>query len=127
ADHGVPDGQLSTVSAPAVTDTDFLALNFGTLSSIRLASRTIRWTFTGDGGLITAPVVVNGTVFIGSSTGKVYGIDAATGGPVWIGTSPQAIIEDSEDGGPTPPAGPAAGENLLIFHGENSLLAWKFH
>jgi outer membrane protein assembly factor BamB len=83
------------------------------------------WTFTGDGNLVTAPVVVNNTVFVGSSSGKVYGLDAQTGAQVWMGVSPLPINYDSENGGPMPPSGPAAGENLLIFPARNSLVAWQ--
>jgi outer membrane protein assembly factor BamB len=84
------------------------------------------WTFAGDGQLVTAPVVVNNTVLIGSSSGNVYGVDAGTGSQVWMGVSPQPINGDSENGGPMPPSGPAAGENLLIFVAGYKLVAWKF-
>jgi outer membrane protein assembly factor BamB len=84
------------------------------------------WTFTGDGHLLTAPVVVNNTVLIGSSSGNVYGLDAGTGSQVWVGVSPQPINVDSESGGPMPPAGPSAGENLLVFLTAHGLVAWQF-
>lgn len=76
--------------------------------------------------IVTAPVVVNNTVFVGSSTGTVFGVDATTGLQSWVGTAPAAIRADSESGGPQPPSGPAAGENLLIFASGTSLVAWKF-
>ena len=117
--------QLGSMFAPAVTDTAVIALNAGTLSSTRLSDFVQTWTFTGDGNLVTAPVVVNDTVFIGSSSGNVYGLDAQTGSQVWMGVSPLPINYDSENGGPMPPSGPAAGENLLIFPTGNSLVAWQ--
>jgi len=55
------------------------------------------WNFTGDGNLTTAPVVVNNTVLIGSSSGKVYGVDAGSGFQVWMGVSPKPINGDSEN------------------------------
>lgn len=75
---------------------------------------------------MTAPVVVNNTVLIGSSSGNVFGLDAGTGSQVWMGVSPQPLSADSENGGPMPPSGPAAGENLLIFLAGNTVVAWKF-
>jgi outer membrane protein assembly factor BamB len=123
---GNQKGQIASASAPAVTSTAVIALNAGTLSSTRLSDLVQTWTFTGDGHLLTAPVVVNNTVLIGSSSGNVYGLDAGTGSQVWVGVSPQPINADSESGGPMPPAGPSAGENLLVFLTAHGLVAWQF-
>lgn len=123
---GDPDGQLASAVAPSITDTALIALNSGTLSATRLNDRAQSWTFTGDGQLATAPVVVNNTVFVGATSGNVYGVDAGTGEQTWLGVSPQPINENSENGGPMPPSGPAAGANLLIFPAGNSLVAWRF-
>ena len=118
-------GQLGSARAPAVTDTAVIALNAGTLSATRSSDLVQTWTFTGDGNLVTAPVVVNNTVFVGSGSGTVYGLDVGTGSQIWMGLSPLPISADSENGGPMPPSGPAAGENLLIFTARNSLIAWQ--
>ena len=123
---GSQQGQIASALAPAITSTAVIALNAGTLSSTRLSDRVQTWTFAGDGQLVTAPVVVNNTVLIGSSSGNVYGVDAGTGSQVWMGVSPQPINGDSENGGPMPPSGPAAGENLLVFVAGYKLVAWKF-
>lgn len=122
---GVYSVSLGSARAPAITATALIALNAGMLSSTRLSDRVQTWSFTGDGNLVTAPVVVNDTVFVGSSTGKVYGVDAATGVELWSGTSAAAISPDSETGGPMPPSGPAAGEDMLIFPAGNSLAGWQ--
>lgn len=126
ATAGTTDGQLPTELGPSITDTAFIALNSATLSSTRLSDHVQNWAFTGDGTLSTAPVVVNNIVFAGSTSGKVYGVDATTGLQVWLGVAPRGINPDSENGGPQPPAGPAAGENLLVFPSSSSLTAWKF-
>lgn len=118
--------QLASVCAPSITGTAMIAQNSGTLSATNLSDYSPAWNFTGDGKLVTAPVVVNDTVFVGSSGGKVFGVDVTTGLETWAGTAPGAINEDSESGGPRPPSGPAAGENLLIFASGNTLVAWKF-
>jgi outer membrane protein assembly factor BamB len=123
---GIQTGELGSGSAPAVTSTAVIALNSGTLSSTRLSDLAPTWTFSGDGQLVTAPVVVNDTVFVGSKSGNVYGLEAGTGSQVWVGMSPQPINADSENGGPMPPSGPAAGEDLLIFSTGHGLVAWGF-
>lgn len=127
AASGTFKSQLGSAKAPSVTDKALIALNAGVLSSTRLSDLVQTWTFSGDGNLITAPVVVNNTVFVGSGTGNVYGLDLGTGSQVWMGVSPAAINADSENGGPMPPSGPAAGENLLIFVAGTSLVAWQLH
>ncbi len=76
---------------------------------------------------MTAPVVVNNTAFVGSSTGNVYGVDVRSGAQVWLGVAPAPINYDSENGGPMPPSGSAAGENLLIVESGTSLVAWRLH
>ena len=48
----------------------------------KVGTLAVRWTFpaTGSAGTFKgSPIVVNGTVFIGSQTGYFYAIDAATG------------------------------------------------
>jgi outer membrane protein assembly factor BamB len=123
---GNPEGQIASAAAPAVTSTAVIALNSGTLSSTRLSDLVQTWTFSGDGTLVTAPIVVNGTVIVGSGSGNVYGVDAGTGAQVWSGVAPQGINQDSESGGPMPPSGPGAGENLLIYLAGYNVVAWKF-
>ena len=65
--------------APAVTGTAAYVLNGGALSARSLTGGTKLWSFTGDGSLTTAPIVVNQSVIVGSSTGNVYALDANTG------------------------------------------------
>jgi outer membrane protein assembly factor BamB len=117
--------QLGSARAPSVTDTAVITVNAGVLSSTRLSDLVQTWTFSGDGHLVTAPVVVNNTVFVGSGSGNVYGLDVGTGSQIWMGVSPAPINTDSENGGPMPPSSPAAGENLLIFVAGTSLVAWQ--
>ncbi|MBS0373749.1 MAG: PQQ-like beta-propeller repeat protein [Proteobacteria bacterium] len=121
---GTFNTQIGSSSAPSITSTAIITRNSSILSATRTSDLVQIWTFTGDGGLITAPVVVNTTAYIGSSSGNVYGVDTATGTQVWVGVAPAGINGDSENGGPMPPSGPTAGENLLIFISGTSLVAW---
>ena len=125
AGSGAFQTQVASALAPAITGTAIIAVNGGVLSSTRLSDLVQTWTFSSTGNLVTAPVVVNNTVFIGEDTGNVYGLDVGTGAKVWTGVAPAPINNDSESGGPMPPSGPAAGENLLVFIAGTSLVAWQ--
>ncbi|MFD3309945.1 PQQ-binding-like beta-propeller repeat protein [Streptomyces sp. NPDC058694] len=45
------------------------------------------WTHTTGNSVYSAPAVVDGTVYIGSTDKKVYALDAATGTPRWTHTT----------------------------------------
>jgi len=53
----------------------------GTVSAVDIATSAVRWSFTGDGKICTAPVVAGGgaQVLVGSQSGNVYELDEATG------------------------------------------------
>ena len=81
AKTGKQTGTFAAGPAPAFDGQVGLFLNKGTLSAV--TDGTTQWSFAGDGGLDSAPVVVNSTVYIGSSTGKLYGLALSTGHQVW--------------------------------------------
>ncbi len=66
---------------PALTSDTAFYNSKGIVSAVDLATDTIRWSFTGDGEICTAPVVAGsgGQIVVGSQTGNVYELDAATG------------------------------------------------
>ena len=41
------------------------------------------WTFTTGGWVLTAPVVADGVVYVGSDDGSLYALSAGTGEPLW--------------------------------------------
>jgi outer membrane protein assembly factor BamB len=49
----------------------------GTLEAVDVAGGTLRWSFTGDGSLNSAPIACAGAVFVGSSMGNLYGLDTS--------------------------------------------------
>ena len=72
------------------------------------------WTFAGDGGLDTAPIVVGGLVFVGSSAGNLYALDAATGATSWstnVGSSISGNL--------------AAANGTLIVSAGNNVVAYR--
>ncbi|MCK9686058.1 PQQ-binding-like beta-propeller repeat protein [Scleromatobacter humisilvae] len=68
-----------SAQAPAFGQTIGYFLQSGTLKALSLADGSAQWTFAGDSSLVTSPVLVNNYVFIASSSGKLYMIDATTG------------------------------------------------
>ena len=85
----------------------------------------ILWSFAGDGHLNTSPVVVNNNVFIGSSTGNLYGLNATTGTQVWLQNLGAAIPAGAGWSAFSPFTGLTAGDGLLMVPAGTSLTAFK--
>ena len=47
----------------------------------------LRWTFTADDQIVAAPAHANNSVFVATSSGSVYAVDASTGRMQWHATS----------------------------------------
>lgn len=113
----------STTTIPAfTTQTEFLQSS-GTLQGIDLATHNVLWSFTGDGGLVSAPVVINQTVIVGSASGNVYAVDAVTGLQIWSGNAGAAISAPDEQNATTL-TGFGAGEGYLVVPAGAVLSAW---
>jgi outer membrane protein assembly factor BamB len=98
-------------SLPPAFDGDIgLFFNYGTLQAVNGGTL---WTFTGDGGLDTAPIAVGNTVYEGSSSGMLYGLDVTTGQVVW-----------SADVGSGVTGGLGAGQGLLVVPAGEQLTAY---
>ena len=81
------------------------------------------WSFTGDGGLDSAPLVVNGVVYVGSLSGMLYGLGEATGAVLWK-TNVGAPINAPDDQNNWMTTGMAAGEGVLVVAAGNRLVAY---
>jgi outer membrane protein assembly factor BamB len=86
-------------------------------------SGAVRWSFTGDGTLISAPIVDNGYVYIGSSSGKVYALDGSTGVNVWTGNL-GAAVQTTESLVTRPHTGLGAGDGLVVVPASTRLVAY---
>jgi outer membrane protein assembly factor BamB len=91
-------------------------LRNGNLSASALSGSPNRWTFANR-SLDTAPVVNNEVVYALSTTGRVFGVPAASGTKVWRGTIGQAT------NGPVL-SGIAAGGGLLLVPAGSTLTAF---
>jgi len=75
-----------------------------TLQAVNTNGGAVRWSFTGDGALVSAPIVVNGFVYIYSSLGNLFAVDSTTGVQAWT-TSAGSFTQGSYL---------AAGEGFLL-------------
>ncbi|MBE0620151.1 MAG: PQQ-binding-like beta-propeller repeat protein [Burkholderiales bacterium] len=97
----------------------------GTLQGVDLPSHNVLWSFAGDGQLVSAPIVINQYVVIGSSSGNVYALDSATGAQVWSGNASAPIVGAYEQSVTQPWPGLGAGEGFLVVPAGNVLTAWR--
>jgi outer membrane protein assembly factor BamB len=128
-------GQLATWT-PASTNALAPAIDGSTIYWTSIASRALtaessadgstRWTFGGDGQLDSAPIVLatpNGEfVVVGSATGALYVLNAATGAVAWQTTV--APIAQPDEQNVTVLAGLGAGQGLLVVPAGNSITAF---
>jgi outer membrane protein assembly factor BamB len=115
-------GTFQSDRAPAFADKTGLFLSGSTLRAM-IGRRTV-WSFTGDGGLVTAPIVVGSTVFVGSSSGMLYGLDLRRGGVVWSTNVGASILAPDEQNVSQPHTGLGAGQGLLVVPAGTRLVAY---
>jgi outer membrane protein assembly factor BamB len=125
ASSGAVAGSYVADCPPAITATTGYFLQQGTLRGLQLSNNQILWSFAGDGSLTTSPIAVNGYVFIGSSSGNLYGLDASTGVQVWKQSLGTAIPQGATWGHSMPYSGMNAGDGLLVVPAGNTLTAFR--
>ena len=119
---GIPVVEVPTGPPPAFNGSTGFFLNLSTLEARDIFSGAVKWSFTGDGTLSSAAIVVNGTVYIGSTSGKLFALDENTGTNVWTGTLGAAMIRPQENSLLT---GIGAGEGLIVVPASNLLVAYQ--
>jgi outer membrane protein assembly factor BamB len=97
----------------------------GVLEARDVNSNIVLWTFAGDGFLQSSILVVNDYVYIGSNSGKLYALDAATGNQVWSTTAGPTIPYVDEQNLTQPLTGFAAGEGILVIPTRTTLVAYE--
>ena len=104
------------ISIPAInSQTKFVVID-GILRAMDLDSSNTIWSFSGDGMLVTAPIIINEYVLVGSGSGLVYALNSSDGTQIWSANA-GAPIEDlwlNEYWPATPLQGFGAGEGHLI-------------
>lgn len=124
AETGQLLGSYVADNPPAIADQTGYFLQSGTLRAVTLSSNTVAWSFAGDGMLATSPILVSQYVVIGSTSGKLYGLDAATGQQVWQVDSGAAISAGANWGAGIPLSGLSAGDGLLVVPAGTTVTAY---
>jgi outer membrane protein assembly factor BamB len=114
----------SRMPIPAVGDDAMYLVSYGTLRRFDLAG-TDGWTFTGDATLSSAPLLVDDAVVVGSGSGKVFMVDAATGVERWSGDAGAGILGPDEHNVSSPLTGLGVGEGYLVVPAGSQVTAWK--
>lgn len=118
-------GTATYFPIPAVADGARYVLSGGSLQRWERDATQATWSFAGDGTLASAPIVVDDAVFVGSSSGTVYAVDAATGLERWSGSAGAAILGPDEQNVSQPLTGFGAGEGYLVVPAGSRLTAWR--
>jgi outer membrane protein assembly factor BamB len=124
ATTGVALGSFSATVIPAFADQRGFFRTDYTLEALDVTTRTILWSFEGDGALVSAPLVVNGVVYIGSRNGELYALDPTTGTVQWSDTLPWGVSYSTEFG-LAPVANMNAGGNALVVTAGNHLVCYR--
>ena len=122
---GAQGSPFNADQLPAFSDRTGFFLTGGVLAARDQASGNTLWTFTGDGQLTTAPIVVDDFVIIASSSGKVYALNADPGTVAWSGMTASPIPYVGESGGATVLGGNAVGDGYLVVPAGNTLTSWR--
>src|SRR5205814_2428618 len=112
ANTGNPIGGFNSDTPPAFIGDLALYFQSGTLVGVDVPSGQQLWSFAGDGGLQSAPVIVNQTIYIGSSSGMLFGLNTS-GQQTWS-TDVGAPIPAPDEQNPPPTTGLGAGDGLLV-------------
>jgi outer membrane protein assembly factor BamB len=115
--------------APAADQTTLFTLTGspGTLSAQDVPTGSARWSFTGDGQLDSAPIVLSTPsgefVVAGSNTGMLYALNAASGAVAWS-TNVGAAVPRPDEQDAVQLTGLTAGQGLLVVPAGNTLTAF---
>jgi outer membrane protein assembly factor BamB len=116
-------GTFSATTNPAFAGKNGFFLSGETLRSLDLGSGTIQWSFAGDGSLVSAPVAAGDTVYVASSSGMVYAVNATTG-QVVAQVDTQSAISRTDEHNALQRTGLAIGDGLLLVPADTALFAY---
>jgi outer membrane protein assembly factor BamB len=127
ASSGAIAGNYAADPIPALGSQTGYFLSAGTLRGITLSLPlpAALWSFAGDGSLVSAPIIVNGDVFVASSSGRVYALDGSTGTQLWSGNAGAAISAAVSASVAQPQPGLGAGEGYLVVPAGSVVTAWR--
>jgi outer membrane protein assembly factor BamB len=124
---GTQQGTFASVLSPAFDGNVRLETHGSQLFSAPLvltavdnSSNAVLWSQPGDGHLRSTPVIMDGKVAMGSTTGKVFLFDEQTGQPIWS-------ADTGVNTGSTAPVylGLAVAENMLFVSADNTIVVYE--
>ena len=110
---------------PAFDDEQYYVVHGTALKAKDLDTDFTEWTFTGDGPIATVPVVIDGLVYVGSASGRLWALDPSTGTPVWEGDAGAPIVPRGWHQYNDLGANIAAGQGLVVVPATNTLVAFE--
>jgi outer membrane protein assembly factor BamB len=111
---------------PVVSGTVGYYMYGGTLAAGGLTGSATNWSFSTNDGLTTAPVMLNGYLYVGSYFGTLYALDPATGQQVWS-TNVNYLIPNPDEGDfEQPLAGMGAAAGLFVVPAGQELVAYTY-
>jgi hypothetical protein len=116
-------GSFAAGPVPAFTGGAGFFLSGSGLSAENVATSAVLWSFTGDGALDSAPVVANGYVYEGSSSGNLYALNSQSGQQVWSANVGSAITAPDEQNADEL-TGMAVGGGVLVVSASNTVIAY---
>jgi outer membrane protein assembly factor BamB len=122
ANTGSVTGGFNSERPPAFIGNLALYFQSGTLRGVDLPSGQVLWSFTGDGHLTSAPLIVNQTIYIGSNSGTLFGVNTR-GQQTWT-TQVYASIPAPDEHNAGLTTGLGAGDSLLIVPAGSVLAAY---
>ena len=112
ANTGASLGDFNSDRPPVFNGNLGVYFQSGTLRGIDISNGDVLWSFAGNGDPTSAPLIVNQTIYIGSSSGKLYALNLA-GHQVWS-TQVGAPIQFPDEQNATLLTGLGAGDGLLV-------------
>jgi eukaryotic-like serine/threonine-protein kinase len=121
---------LSTIQGdtnPAIVGNLAILRRGGSFVAIDLSSGATAWTFTGDGQLVSRAVVEDGDVYVASSLGHLWALNATDGTVLWQGSIPAGYGTVTLPGAGAVPgtAAMTIGQGLLLVPVDHQLLAFR--
>ncbi|TMD38781.1 MAG: hypothetical protein E6I88_13880, partial [Chloroflexi bacterium] len=102
----------------------------GTLEARDLANNdALLWSFAGDGALDSAPVAVNGYVYVGSNepatnVGLLYALEESSGRVVWSDQVGAGVLKPNERDASTPMTGMGIANGLLVVPASSRVVTY---
>jgi len=121
---GASVGSYPAGPGPALAGSMRFTLAGQTLYAVDLQTGATLWTFSGDGTLSSAPIVVNQQVYEGATSGNLYALDAGSGQLLSTMAVGSSISAPDEQNVSQPLTGLSAGDGLLVVPASTVLVAY---